>query len=105
MPLVRVASRIAVAVRGDACARIRRGQAAIAVFFALFCHLLAFHGWAGKKPWAYEQIREPFLTAPKSTWCRRDLDRLVLANIENAGLQPSPAADPGTLLRRVSLDL
>jgi Protein of unknown function (DUF1553)/Protein of unknown function (DUF1549)/Planctomycete cytochrome C len=36
---------------------------------------------------------------------RNDLDRFVLARLESAGLEPSPAARPGVLLRRLSLDL
>lgn len=39
------------------------------------------------------------------TWARDPLDAFVLAELERAGLEPAPTADPATLLRRVSLDL
>ena len=38
-------------------------------------------------------------------WARNPIDRFILARLEQAGLAPSPEADPATLLRRVSLDL
>jgi len=38
-------------------------------------------------------------------WARNDIDQFVLARLEAKQLQPSPQADPLTLLRRVSLDL
>jgi hypothetical protein len=38
-------------------------------------------------------------------WPRNSIDNFVLARLEKEGLQPSPAADKATLLRRVSLDL
>ena len=36
---------------------------------------------------------------------KNDLDRFVLAKLEQQGLTPSPEADRRTLIRRVSLDL
>src|SRR3954464_15657435 len=51
-------------------------------------------------------LEQPTPPAPAdASWCRNDLDRFVLERIELAGLHPSPLADAGTLLRRVSLDL
>ncbi|MEZ6072199.1 MAG: DUF1549 domain-containing protein [Pirellulales bacterium] len=38
-------------------------------------------------------------------WARSAIDRFVLRRLDEAGMQPSPAADRLTLLRRVSLDL
>ncbi|MEZ6090692.1 MAG: DUF1549 domain-containing protein [Pirellulaceae bacterium] len=38
-------------------------------------------------------------------WPARPIDAFVLSRLEAVGLQPSPEADPYTLLRRVSLDL
>ena len=40
-----------------------------------------------------------------ATWPRNGIDFWILARLEQEGLQPSPEADPYTLLRRVSLDL
>ncbi|MDO8540480.1 MAG: PSD1 and planctomycete cytochrome C domain-containing protein [Opitutaceae bacterium] len=39
------------------------------------------------------------------TWPHNDIDRLILAKLETAGLKPSPEADRSTLIRRLSLDL
>ena len=38
-------------------------------------------------------------------WPVHDLDRFVLARLEQEGLSPAPVAAPATLLRRLSLDL
>ena len=38
-------------------------------------------------------------------WAKNDIDRFVLAKLEQEGLEPSPEADKATLLRRVSFDL
>jgi hypothetical protein len=61
---------------------------------------------ADESRWASRALEKPTLPNPaNATWCRNDLDRFVLERIELAGLRPSPVAEPGTLLRRVSLDL
>jgi len=47
-------------------------------------------------------------TAPQvkdAAWVRNDVDRFILAKLEEKGLHPSPEADRRTLIRRVSLDL
>lgn len=56
--------------------------------------------------WSYLPAQRPQipLVADKS-WAETPIDRLLLAKWEAAGLKPSPDADPGTLIRRVSLDL
>jgi hypothetical protein len=38
-------------------------------------------------------------------WCRNEIDRFVLARLEQEGIAPSPEADGETLVRRVFLDL
>ena len=41
----------------------------------------------------------------RNDWPRNPIDHFVLAQMEEAGLEPSPPADPYTLVRRVYLDL
>ncbi len=58
------------------------------------------------KLWSFQH---PKLTAPppvkQADWPRRDLDRFVLARLEEHGLKPSAAADRRALIRRASFDL
>ena len=56
--------------------------------------------------WAYQPVVRPTLpTVKQSAWPRTDLDRFILAKLEAKGLQPSPEADPRTLIRRLYFDL
>ncbi len=56
--------------------------------------------------WAYQPpVRPPLPEVANAAWPRNDIDRFVLARLEQAGLAPAPEADPVTLLRRVTLDL
>lgn len=56
--------------------------------------------------WSLQPIVKPAVPAVKNTtWPRTDIDRFILAKLESAGLQPSPAAEPATLLRRLTFDL
>jgi hypothetical protein len=41
----------------------------------------------------------------QSDWCKNELDRLVLSQLERQGMHPSEEADRETLIRRVTLDL
>ena len=41
----------------------------------------------------------------RSSWTRTPIDRFILAKLQEKNLQPSPAADKRTLLRRVTYDL
>lgn len=50
-------------------------------------------------------VRPPLPAVRQAEWLRNDLDRFVLARLEQAGLAPSPEADRATLLRRLCLDL
>ncbi len=56
--------------------------------------------------WAFlpPQPIEPPKVKP-SRWTKTLVDRFILAQLERKKLKPSPAADPRTLIRRVSLDL
>ncbi len=56
--------------------------------------------------WAFQPLARTAPPTVKNTkWVRNDIDRFILARIEQAGLQPSPQADARTLIRRLSLDL
>ncbi len=60
----------------------------------------------GRDFWAYQQpVRDQPPMAPDSAWARRDLDRFILAKLEENNLAPSRDADSVTLLRRVYFDL
>ncbi len=60
--------------------------------------------WA--RHWAFVPPVRPSLPPVKNTaWPRNAIDTFVLAQLEAKGLQPAPAADRATLLRRVSFDL
>src|SRR4051794_40792892 len=56
--------------------------------------------------WAFVAPKRPPLPDVKrKAWVRNAIDAFVLARLEHEGLEPSPAANANTLLRRVSLDL
>lgn len=56
--------------------------------------------------WAFKPVVQPAVPATRHPeWCRTPVDNFVLATLEKAGMQPSPAADRRTLLRRVTYDL
>ena len=60
----------------------------------------------GRRWWAFQPLRErvsPDVSAPD--WTLRKTDAFVLAQLDANGLQPSPEADPRTLIRRAYLDL
>ena len=56
--------------------------------------------------WAFQPPQHPPLPAVSNArWVRNPIDNFILARLEREKVQPSPEADPATLLRRVSLDL
>ena len=56
--------------------------------------------------WSFKPVRRPDPPEVRgSDWVRNPIDNFVLARLEDAGLDPSPAADRRTLIRRASLDL
>jgi hypothetical protein len=60
----------------------------------------------GRRFWAFRPPTDP--TVPIVTdgsWCSNAVDRFLLAHLETSGLEPAPAADPRTLIRRVTFDL
>ena len=56
-----------------------------------------------RKHWAFQPIRQPTTPPVKQNgWVKTDIDRYILANLENNGLMPAVAANRETLLRRIS---
>ena len=56
--------------------------------------------------WAFTPPQRPSKPAVRQAdWSRNEIDDFVLQKLESAGLSPSPEADRGTWLRRVTLDL
>ena len=61
---------------------------------------------AGKRFWAFQPpTKHPAPQVKHADWPLKPIDRFILAKLEGAGLEPSPAADRRTWLRRVSFDL
>lgn len=59
-----------------------------------------------KQHWSFRPVVAPAVPQPKRTdWAYNDIDRFVLAKLEENGLEPSPDADAAVLLRRLSFDL
>jgi hypothetical protein len=57
--------------------------------------------------WAFVPLPAavPLPAVRRQSWCRREIDRFVLARLERERVEPSPEADRTTWLRRVTLDL
>jgi cytochrome c553 len=56
--------------------------------------------------WSFQPIKERELPAVKNEgWPKNEIDRFILARLEAAGLQPAPAADKRSLIRRATFDL
>lgn len=57
--------------------------------------------------WAFQPVRETAVPTKLSNpaWPQNEIDAFVLAKLDQKGLQPSPAADAESLLRRLSYDL
>ncbi len=61
---------------------------------------------AGRKFWAFQPIAGAKPPAVKNTeWVKNDIDRFVLAKLEETGLSPSAPASREALLRRAMFDL
>lgn len=56
--------------------------------------------------WSFQPVRRHELPEVRDAdWPQQRMDRFVLARLEQDGLRPSPPAERGTLLRRISFDL
>lgn len=59
-----------------------------------------------KEHWAWQPLGSPKIPAVKNQeWVKDDIDRFVLARLEEKGLKPVGHADKTTLIRRVAFDL
>jgi hypothetical protein len=59
-----------------------------------------------QKHWSFIPPLRPALPGVgDKNWPKNQIDYFVLAKLDREGLKPSPEADKGTLLRRVSFDL
>ena len=63
----------------------------------------------GKNHWAFQPVKKPAVPAPATptdaAWIKTPVDNFILAKLADHGLAPNPAADPRTLIRRVTFDL
>ena len=60
----------------------------------------------GKKFWSFQPVKSPTPPSTKNRrWVRNDIDRFLLAKLEEKGLSPAPDADKRTLIRRATFDL
>lgn len=60
----------------------------------------------GRQHWAFQKLnQQPPPKVELVSWLRNDIDRFILAKLEEKGLSPSAEADRQTLIRRVTLDL
>ena len=59
-----------------------------------------------KNHWAWQPLQSPAVPEVKNKeWAKDDIDRFVVAQLEQKALQPVSDADQATLLRRVTFDL
>ena len=59
-----------------------------------------------KDHWSFKPVVQPDVPVTQHpAWCQTPVDNFILADLEAAGMQPSPATDRRTLLRRVTYDL
>ncbi|HTI70010.1 MAG TPA: DUF1549 domain-containing protein, partial [Candidatus Limnocylindria bacterium] len=59
-----------------------------------------------QKHWAFEApVKHPVPTTKHPEWARTSIDRFIAARLDQEGLTPSPDAEKGLLLRRVTFDL
>lgn len=55
--------------------------------------------------WAYQPVSDPHSPAIADSWPQGELDRFILAKLQEQGLRPADAADRRTWLRRATFDL
>jgi hypothetical protein len=56
--------------------------------------------------WSFQPVARPQPPRTRNeSWARNPIDRFILARLERENIEPSPEADRGTLIRRVTFDL
>lgn len=74
--------------------------------FLLVPRILQAQPATNQTHWAFlPPLRPATPSVTNETWVRNEIDRFVLARLEQATLTPSPEADRATLIRRLSFDL
>jgi len=59
-----------------------------------------------REHWSFQPLQRPAVPDVNDAgWCRTPVDRFILSELEERGLQPMPPADRQALLRRVTYDL
>jgi hypothetical protein len=59
-----------------------------------------------RRHWAFQPPKEaPLPKIKRASWVKNGIDAFILEKLEEKGLEPQAAADPRTLLRRVTFDL
>jgi hypothetical protein len=59
----------------------------------------------GRNCWSFKKPEDHAIPVVKSSWARSEIDRFVLAKLDEKKLAPSPEADRRTLIRRATFDL
>ena len=61
---------------------------------------------AARQHWAFQPPQTPTIPdVANADWCQNEIDRFVMAKLEDAGISPAPPADKQTLIRRATFDL
>jgi cytochrome c553 len=64
------------------------------------------YGGGSKDHWSFKPLTKPSLPSVKNdSWPRNEVDRFILAKLEENGMTPNEAADKRALIRRVYYDL
>lgn len=58
-----------------------------------------------RKWWSYQPVTRPDVPAADSSWAQNDIDRFIVAKLNDNGLKPAGQADRRTLVRRAYYDL
>lgn len=59
-----------------------------------------------KQHWSFMRPESPPVPATSGNqWCQNPIDTFILSELHRQGLEPNPAAEPGTLARRLCFDL
>ena len=86
---------------------VRRGAPDPRTTTAAASSVATTHIYAPSKDhWSFKPVIQPAVpTTQHPDWCLTPVDNFILTDLEASGMQPSPAADRRTLLRRATYDL